>query len=206
VTTGSIAGYFAELTPGIEWNIIGAIVRVYGPQDFPNSFDLTTGDVLGKTLIHTSEASGDFAGGLSIRLTGGWYALVFAAAGTQDKFAAVMPGVNEEIGDLLYFFGRTTTDVNLTSSESSRGCSGGLGPRVLRATRKNQSSRSNCGSNWWNDGFEYLDGRGEGGLDGVRMFVDSDPAAPVPETATLLLLGSGLAGLGGVAWRQHRQN
>ena len=53
-------------------------------------------------------------------------------------------------------------------------------------------------------GFEYVDGRGEGGLDGVRMFVESDPATPVPEPSTLLLLGSGLAGLGGVAWRQHR--
>jgi hypothetical protein len=38
------------------------------------------------------------------------------------------------------------------------------------------------------------------------MFVDSNPAAPVPEPSTLLLLGSGLAGLGGVAWRRRRQN
>jgi len=29
---------------------------------------------------------------------------------------------------------------------------------------------------------------------------------PIPEPSTLLLLGSSLAGLGGVAWRRHRRN
>ena len=165
VTTGSVGGYFAEYNPGTPSEIVGAIVRLHGPHDFPDSFDLTTSDVLGTTRIHISDLPGDFAGDLSVRLTGGWYALVFAAAGVQDRFAAIMPGVNEEITDPLYFFSRPAGTAS---------------------------------------GFEYVDGRGEGGLDGVRMFVESDPATPVPEPSTLLLLGSGLAGLGGVAWRQHR--
>jgi hypothetical protein len=49
--------------------------------------------------------------------------------------------------------------------------------------------------------FAYLDG---GGLDGVRMFVTTDPVPPVPELPTLLL-GSGLGGIGGVVWRRHRR-
>ena len=167
VTTGSIGGYFAEYNPGTPSEIVGAIVRLHGPYDFPDSFDLTTPDVLGTTSIHISDSAGDFAGDLSLRLTGGWYALVFAAAGVRDGSAAIMPGVNEETGDPLYFFSRPAATEN---------------------------------------GFEYVGGRGEGGLDGVRMFVDSDPATSVPEPSTLLLLGSGLAGLGGAAWRRHRQN
>jgi len=164
VTTGSIGGYLAELTEYTKSEIIGAIVKLEDESDFPDSFDLTTSDVLGKTQIHISDLPGDFAGDLSVTLAGGWYALVFAATGIRDENAAIMPGVNGEIGDPLYFFGEPTGTAN---------------------------------------GFRYLDG---GGLNAIRMFVDSDPAAPVPEPSTLLLLGSGLAGLGGVAWRQHRRN
>lgn len=167
VTTGSIGGYFAEYTPGVESDIIGAIVRLHGPHDFPNSFDLTTSDVLGTTRIHISGPAADFAGNLSVTLTGGWYGLVFAATGSQDENNAIMPRMSQDFGDPLYFFGRTTTAVS------------GAG-----------------------NGFVYLDG---GGLDGVRMFVDTDPVTPVPEPSTLLLLGSGLAGLGGVAWRRRHQ-
>jgi hypothetical protein len=166
VTIGSIGGYFSETQPGVESDIVGAIVRLHGSHDFPNSFDLTTRDVLGKTSIHISDTSGDFAGNLDLTLRRGWYALVFAPGGLGQTSAreALMPTTNTEIGDPLYFFG------TLTSSK-----------------RK---------------GFEYIDG---GGLDGLRMFVNTDPVTPVPEPATLLLLGSGLIGLGGVAWRRNRQ-
>ena len=106
VRTGSIGGFFAPYTPSVEADIIGAIVRLDGPHDFPNSFDLTTNDVLGKTLIHISEPPGDFAGELSLTLTEGWYALVFAATGRQDRHNAIMPRMDTAIEYPLYFFGR----------------------------------------------------------------------------------------------------
>jgi len=48
-------------------------------------------------------------------------------------------------------------------------------------------------------GFFWQPNFGVAGVDNVSV-------TPVPEPATLLLLGSGLVGLGGVAWRRNRKN
>ena len=111
VTIGSIGGYFTESQPGVESDIVGAIVRLHGSHDFPNSFDLTTRDVLGKTSIHVSDPSGDFAGNLDLTLRRGWYALVFAPGGSGQTSAreAHMPTVNTGHRRPSYFFGRTTS-------------------------------------------------------------------------------------------------
>jgi len=50
----------------------------------------------------------------------------------------------------------------------------------------------------WTTTFENFYGFAVGTAEG-------SPSAPVPEPSTLLLLASGLAGLGGVAWRRNRR-
>jgi hypothetical protein len=110
---------------------------------------------LGKTLIHLSEPAADFAGGMTLTLTEGWYALVFAATGIQDKHNAIMPRMDTAIEYPLYFFGRV------------------LDPNAPE----------------W---FAYLDG---GGLEGIRMFVVTDPAPLVP-TIPSAPVGLSLSGLG----------
>jgi len=155
VRTGSIGGYFAPYAAGVEAEIMGAIVRLDGPHDFPDAFDLSTSDVLGKTIIHVAEPAGDFAGDLALTLTEGWYALVFTATGVQDRHNAIMPRMDTAIEYPLYFFCRT------------------LDPSTPE----------------W---FACFDG---GGLDGIRMFVVTDPAPPAPRPSTISP-GPGLGRLG----------
>ena len=184
--TGSIGGYF-ELYAGVESEILGAVVRLDKPDDFPNSFDLTTRDVLKTTKIQVSALAGDYAGNLSLNLTPGWYALVFAATDlthkkddTPDKHIAIMPRVRTDIGDPLYFVG-TKTGSAADAFEYRDDVVGDLtGARM------------------------FLDTDRVSRLAGPSMLLLTDAASPVPEPSTLLLLGSGLVGLGGFVWRHRR--
>jgi hypothetical protein len=60
--------------------VFGSVVSLAGLDDFPNSINLSTPDVLGSTLLsvgHTGVGSGDFSGSLPLSLQPGWYGLVF---------------------------------------------------------------------------------------------------------------------------------
>jgi len=65
VVARSIGGYFQPYQTDpfvVPSDILGAVVRLHGPHDFPNSFDLTTPDVLATTEIHVSAVAGDYGG------------------------------------------------------------------------------------------------------------------------------------------------
>jgi hypothetical protein len=85
----SVGGFFENVT-GANRKIFGAVVGLSGPNDVPDSLDLTTSDLIGTTLIDVLLGSGDFAGGLSLNLTPGWYALGF---GTGKFGADSMTGI-----------------------------------------------------------------------------------------------------------------
>ncbi|MEX2204882.1 MAG: choice-of-anchor Q domain-containing protein [Myxococcota bacterium] len=82
--TGSVGAHIVETYP--EWSgapggLFAAIVRLSGPDDFPNSFELSTSDVVGSALLplpipgNSTEVAAD----LAVPLDAGWYALVLGS-------------------------------------------------------------------------------------------------------------------------------
>lgn len=77
----SIGGHFEA---DRNRSIFGAIVGLTGEDDFPDSYNLETSDVLGNTLLTIGLVDGDYFGNLSLTLNQGWYALAFGSG----KFGA----------------------------------------------------------------------------------------------------------------------
>jgi len=99
VVTSQIGGHFVATSSG---NFFGAIVELDDENDFPNSEDLTTPDVLGATLLTFPVPSAEVFGNLSLSLDPGWYALVFGSGlfGATTNGGAVRNGT--DIGDPTY--------------------------------------------------------------------------------------------------------
>jgi hypothetical protein len=86
VATTRLGGHFL---PGAG-TAFGAIVALSGPDDSPDSFDLTSPDVLGTTLVDMSIAgcSCDLSAPISLTLPDGWYLVIFGTA----RFGATSGG------------------------------------------------------------------------------------------------------------------
>jgi hypothetical protein len=80
-TTTRVGGhlYETQFQPLGNHQIFGALVALAGPTDVPDSFDLSTPDVLGSTLLTLQPLSNDVSAPLQVSLTPGWYAVIFGS-------------------------------------------------------------------------------------------------------------------------------
>ncbi|MCH8048210.1 MAG: tandem-95 repeat protein, partial [Planctomycetes bacterium] len=112
--TGRIGGGIAGNAAAGNGKLFAAVVALSGPDDFPDSADLSTPDVLGHALL-TIDAS-DFkshliAAPLDISLTAGWYAVVYGSG----KFGATGSGSAPDTGTGGHEQLRTTNGAAWTS-------------------------------------------------------------------------------------------
>jgi hypothetical protein len=100
VTTSLVGGHLFEtqFQPLGNHQIFGTIVALSGPDDLPDSFDLSTPDVLGTTLLTLPPLSADVAAPLSIQLTPGWYSLIFGSGSFGATGHGALAAYNTEIG------------------------------------------------------------------------------------------------------------
>ncbi|MEM9352054.1 MAG: CSLREA domain-containing protein [Planctomycetota bacterium] len=99
VRTTEVGGHFVASSPG---TFFGAIVALDDEDDFPDSEDLSTPDVLGVTELAFPVESEQVFGDLSLLLQPGWYALAFGSGlfGTSGQGAALRN--NPDIGSPTY--------------------------------------------------------------------------------------------------------
>lgn len=99
--TWRIGGHFVRNT-GADESFFGAIVALDDENDFPDSGNLSTPDVLGTTLLSFPEPSDEIFGMLTTPLPPGWYSLVFGSGlfGATGNGVALNNGM--DIGEPAY--------------------------------------------------------------------------------------------------------
>ena len=99
VITTQVGGHFVSQSNGI---FFGAVVKLESENDFPNSNNLSTSDVLGTSTLTFPSPSAEVFGNLNLSLEPGWYALVFGSGlfGTSGDGAA--PRNNLDLGNPTY--------------------------------------------------------------------------------------------------------
>jgi hypothetical protein len=106
VITSQVGGHFVDRANG---TFFGAIVQLDDENDFPDSGNLATSDVLGAAILMFPVPSAEVFGDLTLSLDPGWYALVFGSGlfGTNGDGAA--PRNNPDIGEPAYIAFQTGT-------------------------------------------------------------------------------------------------
>ncbi len=94
-----VGGHFAAPAAG---TFFGAVVALDDSNDFPDSSDLSTPDVLGHALLNFTSSSAEVFGVLSLSLDTGWYALVFGSGLYGAVGSGGAPANNPDIGEPTY--------------------------------------------------------------------------------------------------------
>jgi hypothetical protein len=101
VRTSQIGGHFVG-SIGTTDTFFGAIVSLSDSNDFPDSGNLSTPDVLGSTIVAFPEPSAEVFGNLELTLNPGWYSLIFGSGLFGSSGDGAMPLNNPDIGTPSY--------------------------------------------------------------------------------------------------------
>lgn len=119
----SVGGFFEEFNENSDVTVFAAIVSLTGPTDIPDSFDLTTGDLVATTtFVVPEDALQPVSTSFPLSLTTGWYALVFGTG----AFGADTVGSDAFDGVLLTGL---PTDLDLSQQPVSLFNSANNGPQ-----------------------------------------------------------------------------
>jgi len=94
-----VGGHFVDSSNG---TLFGAIVALDDENDFPDSNDLSTPDVLGNAELIFPVPSDEVFGDLKLSLEPGWYALVFGSGLFGTSGDGGSPLNNPDIGNPSY--------------------------------------------------------------------------------------------------------
>jgi len=108
VMTTRIGGHFV-VRPFNDDSFFGTIVQLDDVSDFPDSGDLSTPDVLGKTLLAFPDTSEEVFGAIAITLNPGWYALVFGSGLFEASGSGAAILNNPDIGSPSYIGHQTAS-------------------------------------------------------------------------------------------------
>jgi hypothetical protein len=101
VITSQVGGHFVK-NAGADESFFGSIISLADENDFPDSGDLATPDVIGTTLLGFPEPSNEIFGDLTKPLSPGWYALVFGSGLFSAFGSGVALNNGADIGDPVY--------------------------------------------------------------------------------------------------------
>jgi hypothetical protein len=170
VTTGSVGAHIVETFPvwgGAPGSLFAAVIRLSGPDDYPDSFTFTTPDVVGSAMLPlpTPTNSAESASNLALPLTPGWYALVLGTGrlGATGGGAATLN--NPVIGTPSTFVGL------VNSSQWAPGGSALLGARLF--VRTEDTDLLTCQQDLSQCQMTLIEGNGDVNGDGQANLLDS---------------------------------